>query len=205
MSEESTDIPFSERAEWQRYWLVDPLDGTKEFIKRTGDFTVNIALIDNHHPVLGVVYAPTSSNCYFAMRDAGAFKQLADGTRIALKTRSCPKDNLRVIGSRRHGVSELQTFLNRLGHFEMIAMGSSLKFCRVAEGEADVYPRFGLTSEWDTAAAQCVLEQAGGAVFDTYGLPLQYNTRDSLLNPHFLAVGDIRHEWLASCPQPSES
>ena len=191
LSEESTDIPYSERVEWSRYWLVDPLDGTKEFIARTGDFTVNIALIDEHHTILGVVYAPVLQTCYFACKERGAYKRFSDGTRQAIHTASWQEaDVLRIISSRRHGIKDLAPFLAQLQRYEMLEMGSSLKFCMVAEGSADIYPRFGLTSEWDTAAAQCIVEEAGGAIVDHHGLPLQYNTRDSLLNPYFYAIGN---------------
>lgn len=196
LSEESTDIPFSERAEWERYWLIDPLDGTKEFIHRTGDFTINIALIDHHHPIMGVVYAPVLDACYFACQHHGAFRRLKGQTQEPIRTRPWQGGRAHIVTSRRHGTEELKSFLEQLSDYEVVPMGSSLKFCLVAEGNADIYPRLGLTSEWDTAAAQCIVEQAGGAVVDMHGVPLQYNTRDSVINPHFLVIGNNSKLWL---------
>jgi 3'(2'), 5'-bisphosphate nucleotidase len=195
LSEESTSIPWSERRQWPRYWLVDPLDGTREFVKRNGEFTVNVALIEGDAPVLGVVYAPALEYLVFAERGQGAFMRAANGQDIRLQTR-CPADApLRVAASRSHLDERTRALLARIGEHERIGLGSSLKFCRVAEGRIDFYPRFGPTCEWDTAAAQCVLEEAGGAVIATDGQPLRYNRGDSLLNPDFLALGDLRLPW----------
>ena len=184
LSEESATIPYSTRKEWKTYWLIDPLDGTKEFIKRNGEFTVNIALIHQGRPVLGVVHVPVTDITYYGDFSQGAFKQDTGGlTPIGVsKTRQSP---LRVAGSRSHAGDSLKRFLEKLGDHEMVSMGSSLKLCLVAEGKADIYPRLGPTSEWDTAAAQAVVEAAGGQVTDTTLNPLRYNTKDSLLNPHF--------------------
>jgi len=196
LSEESAAISYSERANWRRYWLVDPLDGTREFVKRNGEFTVNIALIDDHKPVLGVVYVPVTGVIYFAAAGAGAFKGLPGQSPTAIRVRSCPKDRLTVMGSRSHGGEYLQKFVNGLEtEVELVSVGSSLKMCLVAEGEADVYPRFGPTSEWDTAAAQCVVEQAGGYLTDMELQRLRYNTKESLLNPYFLVFGDANRDW----------
>ncbi len=195
ISEESADIPFSERSTWTTYWLVDPLDGTKEFIKRNGDFTVNIALIHRHKPVLGVVFVPVRQHCYFAAKGIGSFKQTADLSVHRIYVRSKPATPLIVAGSRSHKTPELETFLKHLPEHKLISIGSSLKFCMVAEGIADIYPRLGLTSEWDTAAAQCIVEQAGGAVLDIGGRALEYNRKVSLLNPFFLVFGDKSHNW----------
>lgn len=195
LSEESREVPFDERECWQTYWLVDPLDGTKEFIKRNGEFTVNIALIHEHEPVLGVVSAPAKELYYFACRGHGAYKQLLTGKARPIQVRrpmpKCPT----VAGSRSHAGDSLGAFLEKLGKHELISMGSALKSCLVAEGQADIYPRFGPTSEWDTAAAQCVVEEAGGYVSDLDLAPLRYNTKASLLNPHFLVIGDTGHDW----------
>jgi 3'(2'), 5'-bisphosphate nucleotidase len=197
LSEESTDIPYVERAAWERYWLVDPLDGTKEFLGHTDDFTVNIALIEHHQPVLGVVYAPVSDVCYYAQRGQGAYKQFSDGMPQRIQTQSRAHANtVRVLSSRRHGLETLRPMLVQIPHYEMLYMGSSLKFCKVAEGAADIYPRLGLTSEWDTAAAQCIVEAAGGCVIDLHGLPLRYNTGDSIQNPQFLVLGERRNDLL---------
>ncbi|HHH36969.1 MAG TPA: 3'(2'),5'-bisphosphate nucleotidase [Gammaproteobacteria bacterium] len=199
LSEESAAIPFAQRAAWRRYWLVDPLDGTKEFIKRNGEFTVNIALIEDHAPVLGVIVVPVSGLCYYAARGEGAFRQEAGGNAQPIRVRPLDLSRLVVAGSRSHVGPELEGFLQRLaerhGAPEFISMGSSLKFCLVAEGRADLYPRLGPTSEWDTAAAQCIVEAAGGIVTDTAMQPLRYNTRESLLNPHFFVSGDRAHDW----------
>ena len=194
LSEESASLPFEERSLWQTYWLVDPLDGTREFIKRNGEFTVNIALIEDGVPVLSVVYVPVTAVSYLACKGQGAFKQEA-GERRAIKVRKLGAGPLMVVGSRSHRGESLNQFLEKLGEHEMVGMGSSLKLCLVAEGVADIYPRLGLTSEWDTAAAQCVVEQAGGLVTDTAMQPLRYNTKDSLLNPFFLVFGDDSRDW----------
>jgi len=196
LSEESASIDWAIRREWTRYWLVDPLDGTREFVKRNGEFTVNVALIDQHRPVLGVVYAPALHYLAFAAEGLGAFHRAANGQDIGLRTRRRRADQpLQVAASRSHLDARTQALLARLGSHERIGLGSSLKFCRLAEGHIDLYPRFGPTSEWDTAAAQCVLEQAGGAVIDTRGQPLRYNTKESLLNPDFLALASIELPW----------
>ena len=196
LSEESASLPYTERSLWQTYWLVDPLDGTREFIKRNGEFTVNIALIEDGVPVLSVVYVPVTGVSYLACKGQGAFKQEA-GERRAIKVRKLGTGPLMVVGSRSHRGESLNQFLEKLGEHDMVGMGSSLKLCLVAEGAADIYPRLGLTSEWDTAAAQCVVEQAGGYVTDTSMQPLRYNTKDSLLNPFFLVFGDDGRDWSA--------
>ena len=191
-------MPWEERRQWSRYWLVDPLDGTREFVKRNGEFTVNIALVDRQQPVLGVVLAPVTGELYVAMRGRGAWLQLQtahDWARISTRPLQQPPV---VAGSRSHGGSQ-QSLLERLvgSDYELVALGSSLKFCLIARGAADVYLRLGLTSEWDTAAAQCVLEEAGGAVLDLVGRPFRYNRGESLLNPEFIAVGDGTLDWAA--------
>ncbi|MGR9071527.1 MAG: 3'(2'),5'-bisphosphate nucleotidase CysQ [Gammaproteobacteria bacterium] len=195
ISEESSEIPFSVRRQWTTYWLVDPLDGTKEFIKRNGEFTVNIALIHGHKPVLGVVYAPAKKQCYFAAESVGAFRQTGNENALPIRVRSYRPEKLVVTSSRSHVTEDLKRYLNRLPKHELMSVGSSLKFCLIAEGSADVYPRLGPTCEWDTAAAQCVVEQAGGKVIELEGMELRYNTRDSFLNPFFLVIGDAAHDW----------
>lgn len=198
LSEESASVPFSTRASWSRYWLVDPLDGTREFIKRNGEFTVNIALIENHAPVLGVVYAPAKGLMFYACQGEGAFKQVENSEAGRINTRRYDVANLTVAGSRSHADGALLRFIERIGGpCEMVSLGSSLKICLVAEGRADIYPRLGPTSEWDTAAAQCVLVEAGGALIGLDGNKLRYNTKESILNPYFLAVGDNRHNWIS--------
>jgi len=197
LSEESSEIPYSERAQWRRYWLVDPLDGTREFIKRNGEFTVNIALIDDGAPIMGVVFAPVLDTFYFGIRDEGAWKQQRGGEPEPIRVRPLGDGPVRVAGSRSHANERLMAYLERLGDYELRPMGSSLKSCLVAEGEADLYPRVGPTSEWDTAAAQAVVEAAGGHVTDTRLRPLRYNQKESLLNPDFLVFGDDSRDWSA--------
>lgn len=179
----------------REFWLVDPLDGTKEFIKRNGEFTVNIALVDGHEPVLGVVHVPVLDRDYYGCRSVGAFRR--DGAEAPRQIRVCcpAQDPVRVVGSRSHGGDSLNLFLERLGRHELVAMGSSLKLCLVAEGAADVYPRLGPTSEWDTAAAQAVVEAAGGRVTALDGAPLRYNQKAEVLNPYFLVFGDPSRNW----------
>lgn len=197
MSEEGSAIPFAQRRHWERHWLVDPLDGTKEFLARNGEFTVNIALIERHRPVLGVVHVPVSATTYYGTSTGGAWR--SDGVeaprRIHVQTPAPPR--LRVVGSRSHATDTLTERLARLGEHELMPIGSSLKFCLVAEGRADLYPRFGPTSEWDTAAAHAVVEAAGGGVCTTTGEPLLYNVEESLLNPSFIAYGDRSRDWAA--------
>ncbi len=198
LSEESVDIGWEERRSWDPYWLVDPLDGTKEFVKRNGEFTVNIALIQQHRPVLGVVHVPVTGKTYSGSVSDGAFLTEA-GERRAIQVRALSGKPV-VVGSRSHAGESLQIFLDKLGEYDMSPMGSSLKFCLVAEGSADIYPRLGLTSEWDTAAAQAVVEAAGGQVVDLEGASLRYNTGDHILNPHFLVVADTSVDWLQYLP-----
>jgi 3'(2'), 5'-bisphosphate nucleotidase len=194
LSEEDAGIAWQIRQDWRRLWLVDPLDGTREFVKRNGEFTVNIALIEDGVPTLGVVFAPALDYLVHAERDVGAFLREA-GEDIALLTTRPAAAPLRVAASRSHLDARTQGVLERVGEHERLGLGSSLKFCRIAEGRADFYPRFGPTSEWDTAAGQCVLEAAGGAVLGIDGAPLRYNRKASLLNPDFLAIGDPDLPW----------
>lgn len=195
ISEESVSVPFSERSAWKSCWVIDPLDGTKEFIKRNGEFTVNVALIFEQEPVLGVVYAPVPGLCYFAAEGCGAYKQIGDQTPTAIRVKERLNSHVTVVGSRSHQTVPLMLFLSRLGEHELTSMGSSLKLCLVAEGSADLYPRIGPTSEWDTAAAHCIVKEAGGRVTDLQGQELRYNARESFLNPYFLAFGDKNADW----------
>lgn len=196
LSEEASDIPFEQRRQWPRYWLVDPLDGTKEFVSRNGEFTVNIALIENHVPTMGVVHVPVTSTTYTGAAGVGAFRKVDAEAAEPVRVRTPAASPLRIVGSRSHRGDSLDQYLPRLAPYELIAVGSSLKFCLVAEGNADFYPRFGPTSEWDTAAAQAIVEAAGGAVVKTDGERLRYNTKAELLNPHFLVYGDRSRDWL---------
>lgn len=203
LSEEGRGIPFDERKKWEYFWLVDPLDGTKEFVKRNGEFTVNIALIHNHKPVLGIIYIPVKDVFYFAAIDFGTYKlenseNLVDNLSIKelldksqkLPLTSNNESSITVIGSRSHTSEEFSEFVERLNeryeNVEFISSGSSLKLCLVAEGRADVYPRFGPTMEWDTAAGQAIVEQAEGRVMEVQTKePLRYN-KENLLNPFFI-------------------
>ena len=195
LSEEASDIPFEVRGTWSRYWLVDPLDGTKEFLSRNGEFTVNIALIDHHVPILGVVCVPTRRTVYMGSRSGGAFRQIAEQSAVPIHVCEDPPPTLRIVTSRSHRSPGDERYLSRLEPYKLVGVGSSLKFCLIAEGSADFYPRFGPTSEWDTAAAQAVVNAAGGAVIEIDGTPLRYNTREGLLNPHFLVFGDRTRNW----------
>ncbi len=196
-SEESAGIDWSTRRQWPEFWLVDPLDGTKEFIKRNGEFTVNIALVREHKSVLGVVHAPVLARDYYGHESGGAFRSDSGGAGKPIGVRSPALPPVRVAGSRSHRGTSLDGVLGKLGDPILVSMGSSLKFCLIAEGAADFYPRLGPTSEWDTAAAQAVVEAAGGAVVDLEGQPLRYNTRPEVLNPCFVACGDPGRDWLA--------
>lgn len=197
LSEESSGIPFVERNDWQTYWLVDPLDGTREFIKRNGEFTVNIGLIEDGEPIIGVVYAPVMKLAYYAANGFGAWKQIDGLEPEQIRVREAPRDRVTVARSRSPVTGpNMQQFLNKLGDYDEVAMGSALKSCLVAEGVADVYARLGPTSEWDTGAAQCIVKEAGGKITDIRMRELRYNTRESLINPHFLVFGsDAERNW----------
>ena len=187
---------YDVRRNWSQLWLVDPLDGTKEFISRNGEFTVNVALIRDGRPVLGVVAAPAMGTTYYAAEELGAFR--ITGGRPAERIHVRPAANpVVVVGSRSHRGDSLDAVLAKLGPHELRPMGSALKICLGADGSADFYPRLGPTSEWDTAAAQAILEIAGGALTTTDGAPLRYNQRESILNPYFLAFGDRSRDWPA--------
>ncbi len=204
LSEESKPADHAARREWQRYWLVDPLDGTKEFVKRNGEFTVNIALVDAHRAVLGAVLAPVLDRMYSGCVGLGAWRSDGGAQVKPIAVRASAGSPLRVVGSRSHPSAELAAYLAGLPRYDITDMGSSLKICLVAEGAADIYPRLGPTSEWDTAAAQAILESAGGRMIDLAGRPLRYNSKDDLLNPHFLAFGDQQRDWLAPIQSASD-
>ena len=189
LSEESADIPWESRQKWQKYWLVDPLDGTKEFIKKNNEFTVNIALISEHTPILGVVYVPATNTMYSGLVGESAFKEDESG-RIKINTTPYTSGKCIVMGSRSHQSDEIKDYLAQFPDYELTPAGSSLKFCLVAEGKAHIYPRLGPTSEWDTGAAQAVLKAAGGEVFNfETNKPLEYNLKEEYLNPYFIAKG----------------
>ncbi len=199
LTEESEAPPYQERTSWARYWLVDPLDGTREFIKRNGEFTVNIALIEYQRSILGAIHAPVLKTDYFAWQGGGAYKREQNQPPQPIHVRQATPGALVIAGSRSHASEKLQGFLGSIedehGEIELLSVGSSLKSCMVAEGSVDLYARLGLTSEWDTAAAQCIVEEAGGFMTQTSGLPMRYNTKDSLLNPEFLVFGDNTINW----------
>lgn len=213
LSEEGKETDYSVRQNWERLWIVDPLDGTKEFIKRNGEFTINIALVELGKPVLGVIFVPVKQLLYFAQKGLGAFKlsdsivieelkqwpypEALDGLfkklgdhSVRLPVSQSDKGTCAIVGSRSHATEEVSAFVKEKEReydtVDFISAGSSLKFCLVAEGKADIYPRFGPTMEWDTAAGQAIAENAGAGVFDlNMGMPLQYN-KENLLNPHFI-------------------
>jgi len=193
LSEESSKDQISNRLRWENYWLIDPLDGTKEFVKRNGEFTVNIALVHKHEPVFGVVHAPVLEVTYWGGREYGAFKIQGNISNV-IHIRKRPPDmaEWKIIGSRSHQSEEFKSFIKNYSGAKITSMGSSLKLCLVAEGAADLYPRFGPTSEWDTAASQAVVEAAGGQVLripEMTSLRCNEN-KSTLLNPYFLVCGD---------------
>ena len=198
LSEESLETDIATRRGWSRLWLVDPLDGTREFVKRNGEFTVNIALIEDGVATFGVIQAPVTGELWWGDAVHGAYRRDAVGE-IALTARAPALPPLRVAASRSHRDERTEAFMAKMaadrGELETIGVGSSLKFCRVAEGAIDVYPRFGPTSEWDTAAGQIIVEAAGGRVLDPQGRPFRYNQRDTLLNGDFVALGDASLPW----------
>lgn len=188
LSEEGAEIPWEERKHWRRFWLIDPIDGTKDFTQRTGEFTVNIALIEDGEPVMGVVTAPALKEVYWGVKDEGAYKRYRTGHTRHIRVVE-PRAPLRVVASKNHLNEETRAFIAKLGPHETVQAGSSLKFCRLAEGHADIYPRMGPTSEWDTAAAHAVLLAAGGKVQAADGKPLKYG-KENVLNPWFIAAGN---------------
>jgi 3'(2'), 5'-bisphosphate nucleotidase len=192
LSEEACDLALAERAGWTRWWLVDPLDGTKEFIAGSEEFTVNVALIERGRVVFGVVGVPASERCYYGGVGLGAWRVAPQTAPQPLSVRLAPQSAFTVVASRRHSSPAQERLLAGLkssfGDLQLASVGSSLKFCLLAEGEADCYPRLAPTSQWDTAAAQGVLEGAGGEVLDLQGHTLRYDARESFLNPSFLAL-----------------
>lgn len=202
LSEESPPEEIAERQRWATYWLVDPLDGTREFIKKNGEFTVNIALINRGNVVMGVVYAPVLDTTWWGEQSKGAYKQ--QGTqppqRLHVSEPPVAGQPWRVVSSRSHTGPAEQTFMQRLPHAQVSNVGSSIKLCMVAEGSADLYPKLGPTSEWDTAAGQAVVQAAGGQVLSWPSLqPLRYNQRpDTLINPDFMVCARPDDYWAAA-------
>jgi 3'(2'), 5'-bisphosphate nucleotidase len=189
LSEESAQAPWAERRAWRTLWVVDPLDGTREFVKRNGEFTINIALVVDHEPVLGIIAAPATGLLYWGAAGVGAFTHHRGAPDRPIHV-APPQNPLRIVGSRSHVSAETTGYLARLAPHVVTGVGSSLKFCRVAEGQAELYVRYGPTGEWDTAAGQAVLEAAGGHVTRLDGRRLRYNCRDTLLNGDFIAFSD---------------
>ena len=197
LSEESL-VEWKERKNWTKYWLVDPLDGTKEFIKQNGEFTVNIALIENNKPILGVIFTPVKFDLYFAQKNYGSYKinssskliNLQEAEKIFVANQSSIK---RIIGSRSHSNQTFDSWVNQnFPNSEIVQAGSSLKFCLIAEGAADIYPRFGPTSEWDIAAGHIIVNEAGGRVNTFENIEIDYNKKEDLLNPQFYAIGNYQ-------------
>jgi len=196
VSEESPDSDIAQRRQWPQYWLIDPLDGTQEFVAGSGDFAVSIALITNHIPVIGVIYAPIHDRCYLATFNKGAFRRDSDGL-IPIEVTKNVTDNIRVAISLRQDKNLVKNKLSPDFNYEMIAMGSAtLKACLVAQGGADIYIRIGPTGEWDTGAAHCILTEAGGDIFDLSKSKLTYNRRNTLANPNFMVCGDLSLPWV---------
>lgn len=202
VSEEAPTLTLAERSQWRRLWLVDPLDGTREFVRRSDQFSINIALIHEQIPVFGLIYIPVSRICYIASLHGGAFKRLPDQAPRAIRARRLGRRPFTVAtSSRSYRGRFLQGYLQRLGRFEHLAVGGALKSCLIAEGRADLYPRFGPTGEWDTAAAQIIVEEAGGGLTDLQLRPLRYNTRPTMINPDFFVFGDADHDWSQYLPR----
>ena len=198
ISEESSIFGYQERKEWNCFWLVDPLDGTKEFINKNGEFTVNIALIKNGQPVLGVVLAPAIDQCYFASKGQGAFLKNQRKTK-QIQSKNVLSEPATIAVSRSHIDKNTKKLIERIKNPEIIYMGSSLKVCLVAEGRIDCYPRLGPTMEWDTAAAHCIINEAGGQIVDKNGDELRYN-KAHLENPYFISTNNYqRAYWLELC------
>ena len=201
LSEEASDVSFPERSHWTWLWLVDPLDGTREFIKRNDQFSVNIALISRHEAVFGLVLSPVNGVYYYAWRSGGAFKQAPNQPPRRIHAARVCHYPVRVISSQEsYRTHRLQNYLSHLGHHRHLGLGGAVKTCLIAEGKADLYPRFGPTGEWDTAAAQVILEQAGGYMTDMQLRPLRYNVRPVLINPDFFAFGDATRNWAQYLP-----
>lgn len=198
MSEESKNGLLADRAHWHRYWLIDPIDGTQEFIARSGDFAVNIALIENNAPVMGVIYWPPGETLYYARKGHGAFKESPIGTKQihVRKFASLTDDVIMIAISRRQSRDKIMCRMNESRTYQTMPLGScSLKSCFIAEGKADLFLRMGVTGEWDTGASQCIVEEAGGNILDAHFVPLTYNQRNTTENPDFLVMGDRQVNW----------
>ncbi|MBS3823746.1 MAG: 3'(2'),5'-bisphosphate nucleotidase CysQ [Wenzhouxiangellaceae bacterium] len=202
LSEESADVDLEQRRDWRRLWVVDPLDGTREFIKRNGEFTINVALVVDHLPVLGAIAVPVTRTAYTGIVGQGAHRWHDYTTPQPIETRRPCASPPVVLGSRSHANARTRAYFEMLGEHALASRGSALKFCAVAEGEADFYPRLGPTSEWDTAAGEAIVTAAGGRVWMPEGKPLRYNARETTLNGDFLVAGDPEAEW--PVPPPAD-
>ena len=197
LSEENCDMPYNIRSQWPQYWLVDPLDGTKEFINKNGEFTVNIALIDHNTPILGIIHIPVTNETYWGSKVNGSFYSNENDDVEEINVSKHHNNTIRLVTSRSHPSVLLNSLLEKIADYEVVKVGSSIKFCLIASGQADCYPRFGPTSEWDTAAGDAIVRFAGGYVIDTNGQPITYNRKESYLNPNFIvANGKIFTEKL---------
>lgn len=193
LSEEG-NVPWGERKKWHSFWLVDPLDGTREFIKKNGQFTINVALVEKHAPVFGILYCPPTKDFYYGAKARGAYKRVnSDWQRI--KVKNTPLSDYTIVTSSLHSGKKTELLLDKLEAGNRIACGSALKFTYIAEGKAQLYPRFGPTSLWDTAAGQCIVEEAGGRLVGQNLQPLKYNDREELLNPAFVACAQLEDSW----------
>ncbi|GAA5645491.1 MULTISPECIES: 3'(2'),5'-bisphosphate nucleotidase CysQ [Vibrio] len=198
LSEEAANISLAQRADWDRYWLVDPLDGTQEFIARSGDFATIIALVENHRPVMGVVYGPVSGVTYYAYHGKGAWKipDMSESVRITTHKHESLNQSIAIAISRRQDINRITSRMSSRWNYDLVPLGSAaLKACLVAEGAVDCYLRLGPTGEWDTAATQCIVEEAGGRILSTVLEPLSYNERETLENPNFIVLGDEQLPW----------
>jgi len=199
LSEENCDIPYKIRENWTKYWLVDPLDGTKEFIKRNGEFTVNIALIENNTPIFGVIHLPVTSETYWGSQVNGSFYSSGNNDIKEIRVSENHQNPIRLVASRSHPSEMLNSLLKKIVDYEIIEVGSSIKFCHIASGQADCYPRFGPTSEWDTAAGEAIVSSAGGHVVAASGNSMKYNVKEEYLNPNFIVSnGKIISERILS-------
>jgi len=188
LSEENSDIPFNIRSSWKQYWLIDPLDGTKEFIKKNGEFTVNIALIENNSPIFGIIHVPVTNETYWGSSTKGSFYIRGNNQKTKLCVEKKIRSQIRIIASRSHPSKMLDTLLEEIGEYKIITKGSSLKFCLIAKGQADIYPRLGPTSEWDIAAGHAIVKFAGGSLLTIDRKPMQYNLTENNLNPYFVVA-----------------
>lgn len=198
MSEETKLVSLEERSAWTRYWLIDPIDGTQEFIARSGDFSINIALIENHQPVIGVIYWPCGESLYFASKGQGAYKRCSRETKpIAVRRFDVPSEDVIMIAiSRRQSRGPIFERLTQKRNYQTLPTGScSLKSCFIAEGKADLFMRLGKTGEWDTGASECIVNEAGGVIKAANFDPITYNERESVINPDFVVLGDQRVDW----------